>query len=335
MANPQAEDGHVDIANEIVEALARMRLSGEEGQCLWVIFRKTYGWKKLEDRISLSQFAVMTGLKKQHVHRALTKLSSKKVIAIIKKDDGQINYFKFIKDFDKWEPSPKKVTPSPFLVKGITKIGKAPSPFLVNTKETTTKDTLTKEKTYSSSGTPEASQGPSDPKDLKLKIPPLPPPKTKSPKVPECPHREILSLYHSILPELTQMKIWNELRAKHLKARWREDPARQNLEWWGAFFQKIKESDFLMGRASKFIADLEWMIKPQNFAKILDGKYINRDLPVPKEPEAQKTRHSGRCIDGTYEFDDGKPSQLFEIKWGKKELEEERRKKEQCQDSNL
>jgi phage replication O-like protein O len=146
MANPQAENGHVDIANEIIEALAGIRLSGEEVQCLWVIIRKTYGWKKLEDKISLSQFAVMTGIKKQHVSRALIKLSSKMVIAITKNGDSQINSYKFIKDFDKWKPSPKKATLSPILVKGVPNIGKGVSPKMVNTKDTITKDTITKER---------------------------------------------------------------------------------------------------------------------------------------------------------------------------------------------
>lgn len=143
MANPQAEDGHVDIANQIVEALARTRLSGEEIQCLWVIFRKTYGWKKTEDIISLSQFTEMTGLKKQHVHRALLKLSSKKVIAITKNGDRHPNMIRFIKDFDIWLLSPKKGI-YPNLVKGITKNGD--KTITKNGEYKRNKDTITKDK---------------------------------------------------------------------------------------------------------------------------------------------------------------------------------------------
>lgn len=110
MANPQAENGHLDLAHEIVEALARIRISGEEGQVLWALFRKTYGWHKKEDYIPLSQFSVMTGLKRQTVHRALMKLSSKKMI-VIKKDDGLIRLYRFNKDFEEWKPSSKKITP--------------------------------------------------------------------------------------------------------------------------------------------------------------------------------------------------------------------------------
>ncbi len=96
------------LANDIVEALARIRLSGEEMQCLWVIIRKTYGWHKKEDKISLSQFSNMTGLKRPAAVRALNHLCQKFII--IKKDNVGIISYCFQKDFDKWQPLSKKIT---------------------------------------------------------------------------------------------------------------------------------------------------------------------------------------------------------------------------------
>lgn len=109
MANPQVENGHIDIANEIVEALAKIRLSGEEMQVLWVILRKTYGWHKKQDNIPLSQFSEMTGLSRQHVLRAINKLLPKKVIAVTKNGYSLPNTYEFNKDFDTWCLLPKKV----------------------------------------------------------------------------------------------------------------------------------------------------------------------------------------------------------------------------------
>ncbi len=149
MADPQAENGHTDIANEIVEALARIRLSGEEMQCLWVIIRKTYGWHKKEDKISLSQFANMTGIKRQSVLRALNKLSSKKIITIIKNDDRGINKYRFIKDFDKWIPLSKKITVSSKKITPVINIDNQVSSLLSHTKENVYKRKSTKEKTLS------------------------------------------------------------------------------------------------------------------------------------------------------------------------------------------
>ena len=36
MASPQKEDGHLDLANELVEKLAKTHLSSYESQMLWV-----------------------------------------------------------------------------------------------------------------------------------------------------------------------------------------------------------------------------------------------------------------------------------------------------------
>ncbi len=147
MANPQIENGHVDIANDLVEALAKIRLSGEESQVLWSILRKTYGWHKKEDHISLSQFALMTGIKRQNVLRAITKLSSKKIIAVIKKDDSIINIYRIQKDFDNWQPLSKKITLSSIKITPVINIDNRVSSKMMHTKETITKENIQK-KTY-------------------------------------------------------------------------------------------------------------------------------------------------------------------------------------------
>lgn len=106
--NPQIENGHTDIANEIIDFLCGYRLSGEEWQILLVILRKTYGWHKKSDDISLSQFYFLTRIKKPNIVRAINKLIEKKVI--IKKDKGSISNYTFNKDFSGWEALSKKIT---------------------------------------------------------------------------------------------------------------------------------------------------------------------------------------------------------------------------------
>jgi phage replication O-like protein O len=93
MANPQLENGYTSIANEIMERLAKARIPGEARQILDVIFRKTYGFHKKEDRISNSQFVELTGINKYNVCRAIKKLITMNVVikkdnAVIKKDNN-------------------------------------------------------------------------------------------------------------------------------------------------------------------------------------------------------------------------------------------------------
>lgn len=120
MANPQKEDGYTPVANDIMEALAGIRISGEEWQCLCVILRKTYGWNKPTDSISLSQFVELTGIKKSNICRALNRLLSKKITTVIKKDNGCTEYA-LQKDYEKWEPLSKKITLSKKIMPVIKK----------------------------------------------------------------------------------------------------------------------------------------------------------------------------------------------------------------------
>ncbi|MGV7210483.1 hypothetical protein ACLB1G_21830 [Oxalobacteraceae bacterium A2-2] len=94
---------------------------------------------------------------------------------------------------------------------------------------------------------------------------------------PDCPHQQIIALYHEVLPQCPQIRDWTPARANQLRARWNEDKRRQDLDYWRKFFEYVGTCDFLVGRSKQpFFADLEWMTKPGNFAKIREGRYENR-----------------------------------------------------------
>lgn len=141
MANPQTENGYTKIANEILDALCRIRISGEARQVLDVIIRKTYGFNKKEDRIALSQLCLGTGLKKQTICKAIAKLVEMNLLT--KKGNDSGNSYRFNKDFDTWKPLPKKVT-LPKKVKGITNKGNNRNP-KSDIQKTIPKETITKE----------------------------------------------------------------------------------------------------------------------------------------------------------------------------------------------
>jgi hypothetical protein len=102
-----------------------------------------------------------------------------------------------------------------------------------------------------------------------------------------CPFNEILNTYHGTLPELPTMKVLTEARRGYIKARWNEHG--RDLGWWKDYFLSVKESDFLCGRAEAyngrkpFMADLEWLVKPSNMAKVIEGKYKNCGRENKKE----------------------------------------------------
>lgn len=92
--------------------------------------------------------------------------------------------------------------------------------------------------------------------------------------VPLCPHKDIVTIYHEILPELPKVKEWTEERQNALRARWREDGKRQTLDWWKGFFEHVGGSRFLMGdNGSKWQPNLEWLVQKKNFINVIEGKY--------------------------------------------------------------
>ena len=102
MANPQKENGFVPIANEIVDALCRTRLSSAETQILFVVLRKTYGWKKPDDHISLSQFQQLTNLTRRGVCKAVSSLVNRRILGREQKGTSSSTKYWFIKNYDKW-----------------------------------------------------------------------------------------------------------------------------------------------------------------------------------------------------------------------------------------
>lgn len=98
----------------------------------------------------------------------------------------------------------------------------------------------------------------------------------------DCPHEAIINLYHETLPSLRRVRDWTSARQKLLRQRWREKGDRQCLDWWRDFFRYVADSDFLMGRTKgqgrkPFDCDLEWLIRPTNFVKVVEGRYQNSE----------------------------------------------------------
>ncbi len=131
MASPQKENGYTAIANEILEALALIRIPGEVRQVLDVIIRLTYGWHRKARHITYREFTERTGIQGRHVFRALRSLQEHSLIE--RTGDG----YRLQKDHEKWQAYAKKgakVTPkveqlpTPILEQSPTPIMEQPTP---------------------------------------------------------------------------------------------------------------------------------------------------------------------------------------------------------------
>lgn len=105
MASPQKENGSTQIANEILEKLIASNLNGTEIAACLLIIRKTYGWNKTEDEISLNQFVLAIPATKPTLCTALRNLQLVKVIKLVKKGNSKkkANCWAFNKNYDEWQ----------------------------------------------------------------------------------------------------------------------------------------------------------------------------------------------------------------------------------------
>lgn len=111
MANVQKENGYISIATELLEALYKRNISPDLQSILFAIMRLTWGWHQKADYIKTTTLSEMTGIRSNHVSRALKKLSALKMI------ERDANGFTTLqKDYDKWDVPVRVLNDVPKLV---------------------------------------------------------------------------------------------------------------------------------------------------------------------------------------------------------------------------
>jgi len=108
MADTENTEKFTQIPNHVLEALAMIRIPGEPRQILDVILRKTLGWHKISDRISLSQFQELTGMKKPSIVRAIKTLLAMNLITVNPKHTHAGNIYAINMDQSSWIPLSKR-----------------------------------------------------------------------------------------------------------------------------------------------------------------------------------------------------------------------------------
>jgi hypothetical protein len=141
-----------------------------------------------------------------------------------------------------------------------------------------TKDGIKTEQEPSYDGSDPADTGFLNPDSLSLIPDSIKDIHAKSPVTFRVPAQAVVDLYHKKLPKHPQVIKLTDARRANIKQRWREDM--DTLEAWGEYFDYVAKSEFLTGRVSPtngrskpFMADLEWLTKAANIAKVVEGKY--------------------------------------------------------------
>lgn len=112
---------------------------------------------------------------------------------------------------------------------------------------------------------------------------------------PDCPHEQIVQSFHERCPTLPRVRDWTDSRRASLRRLWREKPERQRIEFWHEFFGSVGRSPFLIGGGERnWTADIDWLLKPANFQKVIEGKFD----PRPHERFGKTTQQNIRAVEG-------------------------------------
>ena len=137
MASPQLENGYTKIANEILEHLIWPGLNGSELKLVLFIIRKTYGFNKKRDKISLSQFCKGLNTKRPNICRTIKSVVAKRLLS---KDK---NGYNFNKNWEEWVVA-KRLHSSQTATGGSSQKDNRVVAKRLHTKETITKETIQK-----------------------------------------------------------------------------------------------------------------------------------------------------------------------------------------------
>ena len=95
---------------------------------------------------------------------------------------------------------------------------------------------------------------------------------TRNQQADHVPYAEVFKAYADELKELPQLRIKDDARKKMIKGIWRMDDRFQTVDFWKRYFQYVHGIPFLMGMNG---IGFDWLLKPANFKKVLEGNYQN------------------------------------------------------------
>lgn len=102
-----------------------------------------------------------------------------------------------------------------------------------------------------------------------------------------CPYEKLVAAYHQVLPSNPRCLVLSDSRRRAIRARWafwmqqgQYQTVEEGLAWWVRFFGWAGKSLFLTGatppqagRATPFIADIDFLMRPDKNVHVFEGRY--------------------------------------------------------------
>ena len=263
------------VPNAFVDE-AMFELSGNAVKCYLFIMRKTLGWQKEWDYIPTTQFHLITGIKKPHtVYDAIKELEMCGLLRVVK-ERGKVSGYAINLELSEVNiPVPEMGSAE----NGHTVVPKIGSAFEETSAENghTSKDSIK----YNNKNTILSSS-------IEDNSPVIKPVRKKK----TAPVNEIINAYNEVLGDVLPKAIKpSAKRTKMITDRWydmlnsqhpgkdilRYTDTESGIAWWKAFFSKVKLRPHWLGdNESGWAANLDWIIKEDNFIKVLEFRPVSK-----------------------------------------------------------
>ena len=114
-----------------------------------------------------------------------------------------------------------------------------------------------------------------------------------------CPFFEILKAYNDICTSYPRMSVLDNERRRAILKLWKQYGS---IDFFVRVFLKAEASAYLKGTNDrKWHADFDWIVKPSNFGKILDGKF---DVLYERKQTQSTPIQSNRLTNPSFELSD-------------------------------
>jgi phage replication O-like protein O len=252
------DDGFTRVANELLDALMRTKLSGTQSQVVMAVIRQTYGYRKGADRLHTGYLAELTGLDRTQVKRAVKALESRKILTIVR--GAGIFYMASInRVISEWKED--KIAPENGGAKMPESGAELPrewskiAPSMEQNCPTTKENNKRKQQKTVTDGASACAETPA-----------ATPLKTQ---VKNTPYQAILDAYHELLPEMPAIRELTDSRKTKIRNFWAK--FKFNEERWRAYLGFIAKNCRWMCESRKR-SDGESSWKPKNLEFLITEK---------------------------------------------------------------
>lgn len=106
--------------------------------------------------------------------------------------------------------------------------------------------------------------------------------------------QDVVDLFNAIVSSMPKVKSLTATRKKNITARLKDYGMEKIVE----VFHKAEASDFLCGRVKEWKAGFDWVMKPENFVKIMEGNYDNK---MSKQQEVTNNPFLKMAMEGVFD----------------------------------